>query len=242
MNKFTDKFLSELKKTFDADKLKSVILYGSCAVENCSKDFRNINLIVIIKSLTAQDLKLANKCSKDFANKGKILPLFIDYDEWLNSSDVYAIEYADIKDRYKILYGENLVDNLRIENKDLRLQCERETKNLLIRLRQVYLGNAQNKKVIRTLIQDSMKSFLVIFRSILRLCSISVPKTHNEVIDKFCSKMKTEDINIKRELFHKVHEFRGNSRLIKDNDIEEIIQHLIDTTNSILRYIDKYRV
>src|SRR5574344_1647211 len=134
MNKILEELINNLKDNFNEEKLKSVILYGSCAVEDCSEKFNNINVIVVLKNLCAKDLKLSEKLAAKFLKKAHVLPLFMDYDEWQNSADVYAIEYSDIKDRYKILFGENIVDDLNVENNDLRFQCEQETKALLIRL------------------------------------------------------------------------------------------------------------
>lgn len=239
MKKILDELVENLKMTFTEAKIKSVIFYGSCAVEDCSKSFNNLNIIVVLNNLTASDLKCAEKLSKTFGKKAHLLPLFMDYEEWKDSTDVYAIEYADIKDRYKILLGENIVDDINVENKDLRFLCEKETKNLLIRLRQTYLSNTENKKILHSLILNTAKNYMVIFRTILRLSGISVPKTYKEVVKLFAQEVSKTDIHFDADLFLKILEFKNNRHIIKKEEFEDVIQKLINTTNSVLNYVDK---
>ena len=241
MEKILNKLIENLKETFK-ERLTSVFLYGSCAIEDCSKTFPDINLIVIIKDLCAEDLKKAHYFSRKFAKIAKYLPIFMDKEEWFNSSDVYAIEYADIKERNKILYGENLIEGLSVDKKYLRLQCEQETKNLLIRLRQSYLANVDDKNVIKKLIQTSSKTFIVIFRANLRLLDAVVPKSHEDVIKAFAEKIKNSEINFDEDLFLKILEFRNKPKDIKDHEIGTLIQKLIDSTNSVLKYVDKLEI
>lgn len=236
-NKMIDKFVENLKSTFN-ERLSSVFLYGSCAVGEC-RESSDLNLMVIVENLKAVDLKLANKFIGDFNKIKNSLPIFMDKEEWFNSCDVYAIEYADIKQRNKILYGENLIDNLQVDKKYLRLQCEQDVKNLLIRLRQGYLLKINDNKSIKNIIKFSSKTFIVMFRTILRLLNENVPIIHEDVVKIFAEKIKNTGIEFEEELFLKIIEFRENDKLIKDSELELIIQKLIDTTDSVLKYVDK---
>lgn len=243
MDKYLNTLTDNLKEIFKT-RLSSVFLYGSCAVEDCSKSFSDINLMVIIENLCAADLKKAHKCVEKFVKSAKYLPIFMDKEEWFNSCDVYAIECSDIRERNKIIYGENLIDNLNIDKKNLRLQCETELKNLLIRLRQTYLAKSNDKKVLKNLIYMSSKTFMVIFRTILRLLNEPVPIQHADVVMKFSDKVKECNcgIDFDCEMFLKILEFRSKPKHIKNEEFELIIQKLIDTTNSVLKYVDKLEV
>lgn len=225
--------IENLKDTF-GEKLVSVILYGSCAGSACENDFSDINLIVVIDNLLAADLKNATSALKDFQKTKNPLPLFMDKDEWFNSCDVYPIEYLDIKERYSILYGEDIVKPLVVEKSNLRLQCEHEVKNLLIKLRQNYLAQSTNLKAIEELLKKSSKSFFALFRAVIRLTQDNVPLEHSQVIDTLAEK-----VTIDKDVFLKLLDFRTNSKAISKNEHEITIQKLIDSTNEILKYIDK---
>jgi len=237
MEKMLNNFVGNLKEIF-RDRLSSVFLYGSRAVEEGAAS-SDVNLMVIIKDLAAKDLKSAHKVVKKISKKTKSLPIFMDKDEWFNSCDVYAIEYSDIKERNKILFGEDLISGLNVEKNNLRLQCEREVKNLLIKLRQTYLAKATDKRALENLIKMSSKTFMVIFRTILSLTNEAVPKNHNDVIKLFGEKIKNHEIEFDCEMFLKIIEFREKSKSLKGEKTEIVVQKLIDTTNSVLKYVDK---
>lgn len=230
--KITSNLVQNLKEVY-GDKLVSVILYGSCAGNQCENEFSDINTIVILEDLLAVDLKKAGLALKDFMKTKHPLPLFMDEDEWFNSCDVYPIEYSDIKDRYKILYGEDVVEPLIMEKTNLRLQCEHETKNLLIKLRQNYLAKSGDLKAIEELLKTSSKSFFALFRAILRLTQ-EHSFSHSETIDSLSEKVK-----IDKDVFLKLLDFRTDKKAILKGEYEITIQKLIDSTNEILKYIDK---
>jgi len=230
--KITSNLVQNLKETY-GEKLVSVILYGSCAGNQCENDFSDINTIVILEDLLAVDIKKAGSALKDFMKTKHPLPLFMDEDEWFNSCDVYPIEYSDIKDRYKILYGEDVVEPLIMEKTNLRLQCEHETKNLLIKLRQNYLAKSNDLRAIEELLKVSSKTFFALFRAILRLTEGSLSLSHEETINALSEKVK-----IDKDVFLKLLNFRTDKKAILKSEYEITVQKLIDSTNEILKYID----
>jgi len=244
MNKKIDNLIKNLKETFN-DKLVSVILYGSCVSDDCDDEFSNINTIVIIDNLEAIDLKNAYGAVKEFS-KNRLwglfpyhknpAPLFMDKDEWFNSCDVYPIEYSDIKARYKILLGEDVVAPLDLEKTNLRHQCEYEVKNLLIKLRQNYVINSNDKKEIEHLLKISSKSFFAVFRAILRLTDENIPFEHSKVID-----LLSQKATIDKDAFLSILHLRKNPNAIAKKDYEITIQKLIDSTDEILKYVDKIK-
>lgn len=234
-NKFktTANLITNLKEVF-GERLVSVILYGSCAGDECENKFSDINLIVVIDNLLAVDLKNANSALKDFLKTKNPLPLFMDKEEWFNSCDVYPIEYSDIKDRYRILEGEDIVKPLVLEKKNLRLQSEHETKNLLIKLRQNYLVKNTDLKAIETLLKTCSKSFFALFRAVLRLTETQVSFSHKEAIEILAGKVR-----IDKDVFLKLLELRTDSKAISKTEYEITIQKIIDSTDEMLKYIDK---
>ena len=226
--------LTEKLKQVFSERLVSIILYGSCATDGCENEFSDINIIVLIDNLLAVDLKNANPILNDFIKTKNPLPLFMDKEEWFDSCDVYPIEYSDIKDRYKILYGEDIVAPLVLEKKNLRLQCEHETKNLLIKLRQNYLAKSKDLKALEALLKTSSKNFFALFRAILRLTENDTFFDHKNAIDALAGKVK-----IDKEVFLKLLALRVDSKAISKTEYEVTIQKLIDSTNEVLKYIDK---
>lgn len=239
--KVTSELITNLKEVFE-EKLVSVILYGSCAGDVCENKFSDINTIVVIDNLQATDLKKANSALQEFIKTKNPLPLFMDKDEWFNSCDVYPIEYSDIKERHTILYGEDIVKPLVLEKTNLRLQCEHETKNLLIKLRQNYLLQSNSAEAIESLLKTVSKSFFALFRAILRLTEEKVSFDHRETINSLAQK-----VSIDKDVFFKLLDLRKapkgmnwfSPKAFSKDECDITIQKLIDSTNEILKYIDK---
>ncbi|HSA07689.1 MAG TPA: hypothetical protein P5556_10985 [Candidatus Gastranaerophilales bacterium] len=233
MNKNIEILIDGIKNVV-GNRLLSVILYGSYVDQTESKT-SDINLMVVIEQLTAIDLKKMHSAIKKWQKSSAGLPVFMGKTEWFASSDVYPMEYADIKDRHSILYGEDIVLDLKIDKCHLRLQCESETKNLLIRLRQGYVANSSDNKITGELIVNSSKSLVAIFKTVLRLTSDEkVSNDKNEIINKVSSL-----IGLDAEVFAKILEFRDNKKAIRSNEYDLIIQKLIDSIYDVLKYVDK---
>lgn len=196
-----DKFLEDIKKVFGS-KLKSVFIYGSKA--NAELLDNDINLMVIAENVTGEDLQ---KCSKSvrewmgaFWEKNKNpLPVFMGEKEWFNSVDVYAMEYSDIKANHKILYGENLICSLNIKKEDLRLQCESEMKNLLMRFRGSYIVCASDYRAVNKSLIPVIKTINAIFKAVLRLKEIEVSKSPYDNLNKIC-----EIVDIDKSFYEKL--------------------------------------
>ena len=233
MDKMINSLIDDLKNIFK-ERLVSVILYGSYVSGDYHKGISDINLIVILDKLQAKDLKIAYPAIKKWKKANNIAPLFMDRDEWPTSCDIYAIEYSDIKERHKLLYGEDLVSSLSVKKDYLRLQSESEVKNLLIKLRQAYLTNSDNIKVIDNVIKKSSTSFIAVFRAVLRILDEKIPSSHREVIDLFASK-----VNINKDVFIEILELREKNKEIPKDKIENMVQKLIDSLYQILIYVDK---
>lgn len=246
MNKQINTFISELKTIFD-ERLISVILHGSGSIEEINekkpscllscclseKKTYDVNLIVILNKLDASDLKKAYPCISKWKKTGHPLPVFMDRNEWYNSTDIYPIEYSDIKRRHKILHGENIVDNLNVDKCHLRLQCEYELKNSLIKLRETYLGNINHTKFLNHAVRNCSKKLITLFRAVLELTDEVVPHSAIDIIHL----METK-VAIDKNLFNILFSDKRKKGDFSKNEIEDIITRLIDSLNLLLKYVD----
>lgn len=177
MNNTFDKLIEKLKKAY-GQRLVSVLVYGSCAEEKCSIVCPDINSIVIIDKLEAADLEALQPLLKDWAKTKSPVPLFMDREEWFNSTDVYPIEYSDIKARYRIVYGEDIVAPIALDNNNLRHQCEYELKSLLIKLRQNYVI----KNDLKGLVKSGSKTLKALLKAVSLLTNKPAPAMKNDTI------------------------------------------------------------
>ena len=175
-----DKFIESLKENL-GDNLISVIAFGSKA--NVDEVKSNLNLMVVTNTLTAENLCAISQPVKKWVNSKNPLPVVMTKDEWYSSFDVYAIEYSDIKENYKLIYCEDLVPAVNINKYYLRLQCEAELKSLLLKYKNNFLMNIRSDKEMKKVLDKVIKTLLVIFRAVLRLHNCQVPYRAVDIIE-----------------------------------------------------------
>lgn len=175
-----DNFVEELKTKL-GDNLVSVFAFGSQANVEDAKN--NINLMIVTNTLNAENLYEISKPVKKWVKAKNPIPVIMNREEWYSSFDVYAIEYSDIKENYRLIYGEDLVPSICINKYFLRLQCESELKALLLKYKNNFLLNIKSDREMKKVLDHAIKTLLVIFRAILRLHDRPVPYRAVDIVE-----------------------------------------------------------
>lgn len=175
-----DNFVEELKTKL-GDNLVSVFAFGSQANVEDAKN--NINLMIVTNTLNAENLYEISKPVKKWVKAKNPIPVIMNREEWYSSFDVYAIEYSDIKENYRLIYGEDLIPSICINKYFLRLQCESELKALLLKYKNNFLLNIKSDREMKKVLDHVIKTLLVIFRAILRLHDRPVPYRAVDIVE-----------------------------------------------------------
>lgn len=225
-----DKFIEELKNTL-GENLVSVIAFGSQANVEDAKS--NLNLMIVTNELTAENLYDISKPVKKWVKGKNPIPVIMNRDEWYSSFDVYAIEYADIKENYRIIYGEDLVPTISINKYFLRLQCESELKNLLLKYKNNFLMNVKSDREMKKLLNNVIKTLLVIFRSVLRLHDSAVPYRAVDIIE-FASNY----LSFNKIVMSKIAKVRYENEDYTKQELLFIEAELVKDIQNILKQVD----
>lgn len=225
-----DKFVEELKNTL-GENLLSVIAFGSQANVEDAKS--NLNLMIITNELTAENLYDISKPVKKWVKGKNPIPVIMNRDEWYSSFDVYAIEYADIKENYRIIYGEDLIPTISINKYFLRLQCESELKSLLLKYKNNFLMNVKSDREMKKLLNNVIKTLLVIFRSVLRLHDSAVPYRAVDIIE-FASNY----LSFNKIVMSKIAKVRYENEDYTKQELLFIEAELVKDIQNILKQVD----
>ena len=147
-------FTEKMQDIWQED-LISIVAYGSFVGEKFAPRTSDINLVVLVKEVNADNLLISRRMIQHFHHKIRLVPLFLSVDFFRSSWDSFALEWNDVKSTYRILYGEDLIKDIKVEESDLRLQLEREIKENLVRFQQGLLFGLD----ITALLLKSAKSF-----------------------------------------------------------------------------------
>ena len=198
-------FTEELKKTC-GENLLSVVLYGS-AVAGDSVATSDYNVLVVMNSLDAEALlSLTGLCAR-WDKAGNPAPLLFAGDALLRSADVYPVEFSDIIQTHKVLFGANPFGGMKIEAADLRLELEHELKSKLILLRSRFLLTKGAPKEVEKLMASSLSAFLTLFKAALRLYGGTPPAKKLEVLPLLAKHIKFDE-----EIFTIVWELKAGKK------------------------------
>jgi predicted nucleotidyltransferase len=151
------------------DALVSVVLYGSAARGEYRPGASDLNLLVLLRDTSPAALRRGSGLARSWEEAKNPPPLVMGADEFRAGADVFPMELADIRDAHVLLRGADPFDGVEIRPADLRAQLERELKGAALRLRTRYLTQSGDALAFQPVLLKSLSSFLVMFRTVLRL-------------------------------------------------------------------------
>ena len=216
------------------DNLKSISLYGSAVGEDFIPKKSNINLLLVMERIDPPDLKKSLKLINQGRKKG-IIPLLLTVEHMKSSTDTFPIEFLEMKENYILIYGKDILDELEVNSRNVRLQCEQQLKGGLIRLYQVYLEIGMREKRIRALLINSLTSFIPIFRSLLRLKGKALPVKKRDIISDL-----EREFTVNGNLFLKVLQMKEGKK-VEDN-LEKLFGDYLEEVEKLCIICDRMEV
>ncbi len=183
MERVLNQLVERLQKAY-GDRLVSVVLYGSAAVGDHHGRYSDINILCVLQQLTPRELGESESIFHWWRELGNPAPLLMSTDEVASSTDCFPIEFHDIQERHRILYGKDVVADLKIDDVFYRAQVEHELRAKLLRLRQKAAGVLSDKTLLLQLLTDSLSTFCVLARHALRLHGVPALWQKREIIQQ----------------------------------------------------------
>lgn len=217
-----------------SNKLLSVFIFGSKANSSEHPLNSNVDLFVVVDELTSEDItKLFPNVQRWIAN-GNPAPLIMSKDEFFGMTDIYAIEFSDIKWNYQLVYGNDFVETLNVNYFDLRLQCERELKNLIMKLRAFYLEHGRAKSALLPAAEAIAKTVIVIFRALLRLKNINPSVYKQDVVEQLASVIRLDKV-----FFKKLIGYKEGTYTFAASEIYEFSEYMLNQLSNILKQVSE---
>lgn len=160
--------VAKLEHAF-SDRLVSVVLYGSAASPGHADRFDDLNVLCVLKQITPRELMEGEPVLHWWSGKGHPWPLLMSEDEVYNSADSFPIEFHDMKERRRVLYGLDLIADLKFDMRNYRTQVEHELRSKLLKLRQQGASQLSHPAGLLALCVESVSTFCVLGRNALEL-------------------------------------------------------------------------
>jgi hypothetical protein len=210
-----------------------VVLYGSAAAGEHIAKRSDYNLLVLVDSLDLELLQRESAIARAWAEAGNPPPLTLTVQEWRASSDIFPMEYADILERHRVLYGSPPFDGITVDRRDLRLQLENQAMGKLLQLRRGVLSSGGDRKQIVELLASSLSTFMVLFRAVLRYHG-EIPDTDYEAL---CRQVAARTGVSTDPFMRVVRHVRGTQKLT-DQEVMPVLAGYLAGAQGVVRYVD----
>lgn len=184
-----DDLTARLKDAYGAT-LRAVVLYGDAvdagpaAGTPAPAHERGQHLLVIVDTLPVEALERAAAVMRDWVAAGHSAPLTLTMAEWRSSSDVFAMEYADVLERHQLLHGALPMDGITVRAADIRRELEEQLLGKLLKLRRGIMEAGGDGGRETRLLEVSLDTFLALFRGVLRLHGERAPRDGAAVCER----------------------------------------------------------
>lgn len=229
--------LVEKLKKEAGENLRAVVLFGSAVTNEFSAEHSDLNILCVVEHTSAEELEELHDVAEWWLKQGNPVPLVFTMDELVRSADVFAIEMLDMRQRHRMLYGEDFLTKLEVPMHLHHLQVERELRTKWLRLRQAILEAPHKNRVLLQLMLDSLSPFCALFRHALMALGQHLPHTKLEAIDGMAQVTGGDP-----SAFHAVLEIREGKRKKSQIDTEETLHKYLEfvalATNEVDRRLD----
>ncbi len=215
------------------DNLKSVSVVGSSLTQDYGPKISDINTVVLVDAYDIPALNavavLAPPMSRHKISPPLLMtPFYID-----RSRDVFAVEFLDFQLIHETILGEDSFAPMQFDKRAVRLQCERELKAMLVRLRQGYIAAGADRRMVRDVLISTAKGLAPLLRALLWLADADRPKTMDSTLRRAAGEF---EIDLGAVLA--AHHWRREKLRLTDAEIESSFVAVLDAVDRLTTIVD----
>jgi hypothetical protein len=215
------------------ENLVSVILYGSAVASGASARKGDYRVVVVTRTLTAEELRRVRPAAKWWVSAGYALPVYFTAAELRESLDVFPIEFRQLKRSYRVLDGEDLLAGVEVSPANLRLQTEYELRGKLLRLRGLYLPAGDTSEGLTGLMTESIVSFVQFLRPVLELLGEEPPVGRHATIRRVGERLGLDTAPLERIL-----RLRDDPARLMEAEVQDLFASYLDCLTHVIEAVD----
>lgn len=232
MNDQLPRLVEQLKVNLGA-RLQSVILYGSAAMNDWEKESSDFNVLCVLTDLTASELAACEPIFRWWQSNGNPAPLLLTGEEVRTSTDCFPIEFHDMQEHRRVLYGDDLIASLAIDRSFYRAQVEHELRAKQIRLRQKAAEVLSKPDKLTRLLTDSLSTFCVLGRHALILSGREPRYKKAEILDALSQSLGRE-----LKASNAILAIRSAAKPETSASAAALFESYLDEMGSLVRFVD----
>ena len=178
---------SEWPKLFEealGDNLISDFVHGDCLMEGFSALESPWTVSFILKSNSVEDMLPLQKLTAKAKHENIVFNHVFSRFEIKSSQDVFPLEFLHIKSKNVTLCGEAPLADFSPNLAELRIECERELRGLLVHLRRAFLYLKEDRNPHGIYVR-STTTLLPLLYGVYYLATGKYPENHEQVYEMF---------------------------------------------------------
>lgn len=216
------------------DRLVSVILYGSAASGDHHGKFSDLNVLCVLKEITPRELTEGEPVFSWWRGHKHPPFLLMSEEEAHNSADSFPIEFRDMKDRRKVLFGLDVIADLHIDGRFYRAQIEHELRAKLFRLRQQAAHVLSDPVALLNLCLDSVSTFCVLARHALVAAGVGPPTDRRAIVRQMSSTLQMDVMP-----FETLLDIREDKSGADPGDPGELFAKYLECIRRLIEFVDR---
>ncbi|HEY5028960.1 MAG TPA: hypothetical protein VIK39_11165 [Candidatus Angelobacter sp.] len=222
-------------RTAHGENLASVVLYGSAAAGDHTGLRSDHNLLIALKRITSEDLRLSQAPMREWQRLGQPMPVYFTVEELNDAADVFPIEFLQMEQARKVLYGRDPFEFIKISRANLRHQTEYELRTKLIQLRRLYIPASTSIEKLSSLMSASLASFAALFRAVLILHRQEPPITKPDTV-----RATVRLLELDASPFERIFELRANDRLsLTETEANKVFAAYLTQIERVIEVVDR---
>ena len=178
---------SEWPKLFEeafGDNLVSAFIHGDCLMEGFSALEFPWTVSFILKSNSVEDMLPLQKLTAKAKRENIVFNHVFSRFEIKSSQDVFPLEFLHIKSKNVTICGETPLADFSPNLAELRIECERELRGLLVHLRRAFLYIKEDRHPHGIYVR-SQPTLLPLLYGVYYLATGNYPENHEQVYEMF---------------------------------------------------------
>jgi hypothetical protein len=169
--KLLKSYVKDVTKGY-GQELEGILLYGSAVRGGEFLPGRsNLNLLLVMSSYDLSVLKKYDPIHQRWGKEQVVVPLFLTAADLQSASLAFPLEYLDIHDWHRLLWGQDPFVGLKIDDRYLAAEVLQTLRGNLLRLRQRLVEGRSTEEAMTILLSLSITALLPVLRGLQRLLS-----------------------------------------------------------------------
>jgi len=160
--------------------LVSLIVYGSSVAGGYEEGVSDINLAIILRRVTVDDILKAAPAIR--SSPLRLSPRFFDLEGVEALPEAYPLELRDMQVAHLLVYGQQVLPDLHVDQADIRRECRRALRGIATRMRHHLVMAGDDKKRMVAIIEDTLRGTMSVLRHLLRLEGKQIPAEKDDLI------------------------------------------------------------